>query len=182
MWLLLKPLQHPHFGGKQPKKHILPRCLNVACKEEKDEKIKKLTEEVQHLKDEVPGSVLPPCKGQGKMSREEATTLGLTELVSGSGVWICPNKLGAAIKDTENKSRTVLVWSLLCRFYDKEELLSKNFSDLDKEITEAAIDFAMVARLGEVKNVGKADLRQALRHKLNSMKSPCSKPEYFQGK
>ena len=51
-----KPLQHPHFGGKQPKKHILPRCINVACKEEKeekDEKIKKLTEEVQHLKDEV---------------------------------------------------------------------------------------------------------------------------------
>ena len=61
------------------------------------------------------------------------------ELVSGSGVWICPNKLGAAIKDAENKSRTVLVQSLLCTFYDKEELLSKNFSDLDKEITEAAI-------------------------------------------
>ena len=54
-----KPLQHPHFGGKQPKKHIRPRCINIACKEEKeekeekDEKIKKLTEEVQHLKDEV---------------------------------------------------------------------------------------------------------------------------------
>ena len=42
-----KPLQHPHFGGKQPKKHIRARCINVACKEEKeekDEKIKKLTE------------------------------------------------------------------------------------------------------------------------------------------
>ena len=48
-----KPLQHPHFGGKQPKRHILPPCINVACKEEKDEKIRMLTEEVQHLKDEV---------------------------------------------------------------------------------------------------------------------------------
>ena len=48
-----KRLQHPHFGGKQPKKHILPRCINVASKEEKGEKIQKLTEEVQHLKDEV---------------------------------------------------------------------------------------------------------------------------------
>ena len=48
-----KPLQHPHFGGKQPKKHIRARCINVACKEEKEEKIKKLTEEVQDLKDEV---------------------------------------------------------------------------------------------------------------------------------
>ena len=43
-------------------------------------------------------------------------------------------------------------------------------------------DFAMVARLGEVKNARKADLRQALRCKLNSMKFQCSKPEYFQGK
>ena len=48
-----KPLQHPHFSGKQPKKHILPHCINVACKEEKDEKIQKLTEEAQDLKDEV---------------------------------------------------------------------------------------------------------------------------------
>ena len=36
--------------------------------------------------------------------------------------------------------------------------------------------------LVKLKNVRKADLRQALRCKLNSMKFQCSKPEYFQGK
>jgi len=33
----------------------------------------------------------------------------------------------------------VLVRSLLCTFYGKDELLTKNFSDLDKEITEACV-------------------------------------------
>ena len=52
---------------------------------------------------------------------------------------MCPNKLGAAIKDAENKSRTVLVRSLLCGFYDREELLSKTFKELDKGVIEACV-------------------------------------------
>jgi len=52
---------------------------------------------------------------------------------------MCPNKLGAAIKDAENKSRTVLVRSLLCGFYTREELLSKTFKDLDKDVIEACV-------------------------------------------
>lgn len=52
---------------------------------------------------------------------------------------MCPNKLGAAIKDAENKSRTVLVRSLLCGFYNREELLSKTFKELDKDVIEACV-------------------------------------------
>ena len=47
--------------------------------------------------------------------------------------------LGAAIKDDENKSRTVLARSLLCAFYSREELLSKGFTELDKDIIEACV-------------------------------------------
>lgn len=52
---------------------------------------------------------------------------------------MCPNKLGAAIKDAENKSRTVLVRSLLCGFYSREELLSKTFKELDEDVIEACV-------------------------------------------
>jgi len=52
---------------------------------------------------------------------------------------MCPNKLGAAVKDAENKSRTVLARSLLSAFYHKDELLEKNFSELDKDIIEACV-------------------------------------------
>lgn len=52
---------------------------------------------------------------------------------------MCPNKLGAAIKDAENKSRTVLVRSLLCGFYSREELLSKTFKELEKDVIEACV-------------------------------------------
>jgi len=92
---------------------------------------------------------------------------------------MCPNKLGAAIKDAENKSRTVLVRSLLCGFYSREELLSKTFKELEKDVIEACVDFAMVAKLGEVKPVTKSELRQALRCKVNSIKFNSSKPGYF---
>ena len=47
--------------------------------------------------------------------------------------------MGAAIKDAENKSRTVLVRSLLCGFYSREELLTKNFKDLDRDVIEACV-------------------------------------------
>ncbi|XP_015750398.1 PREDICTED: uncharacterized protein LOC107330276 isoform X2 [Acropora digitifera] len=120
------------------------------------------------------------CEGSGKMSKEQGNALGLVELVIGSGVWTCSNKLGAAIKDAENKSRTVLVRSLLAIFYSKEELLRKVFSDLDKDIIEACVEFAMVAKLGKVQNVKKSELRQALRCKMNSMKFQSSKPAYYQ--
>jgi len=43
-------------------------------------------------------------------------------------------------------------------------------------------DFAMVAKLGEVKPVNKSELRQALRCKVNSIKFNSSKPGYFVGK
>ena len=52
---------------------------------------------------------------------------------------MCPNKLGAAIKDAENKYRTVLVRSLLCGFYNREELLLKTFKELDKDVVEACV-------------------------------------------
>lgn len=43
-------------------------------------------------------------------------------------------------------------------------------------------DFAMVAKLGKVKNEKKSSLRQALRSKVNSMKFNLSNPGYFVGK
>lgn len=43
-------------------------------------------------------------------------------------------------------------------------------------------DFAMVAKLGQVKNAKKSELRQALRTKVNSMKFSASNPGYFVGK
>ena len=43
-------------------------------------------------------------------------------------------------------------------------------------------DFAMVAKLGEVKPVSKSELRQTLRCKVNSLKFSSSKPGYFVGK
>ena len=52
---------------------------------------------------------------------------------------MCPNKLGAAIKDAENKSRTVLVRFLLCGFYSREDLLAKTFKDLDRGVIEACV-------------------------------------------
>ena len=43
-------------------------------------------------------------------------------------------------------------------------------------------DFAMVAKLGKVKNEKKSALRQALRSKVNLMKFNMSNPGYFVGK
>jgi len=53
---------------------------------------------------------------------------------------------------------------------------------LTKDVIEACVDFAMVAKLGEVKPVNKSELRQALRCKVNSIKFNSSKPGYFVGK
>ncbi|XP_044183726.1 uncharacterized protein LOC122964265, partial [Acropora millepora] len=177
------PLQHPHFGGKRPKTVRPPlKCINLVCKEEKekkDDEILRLKEELQMLKEELRKSTEITQISNKKISKENGTGDGLTELVNGSGIWMCPNKLGAAIKDAENKSRTVLVRSLLCGFYDREELLSKTFKELDKGVIEACVDFAMVAKLGDVKPATKSELRQALRCKVNSLKFYSSKPGYF---
>ena len=43
-------------------------------------------------------------------------------------------------------------------------------------------DFAMVAKLENVKTTKKAELRQALRTKVNSIKFNVKKPGYFVGK
>ena len=51
--------------------------------------------------------------------------LQLTELVSGSGVWTCPNKLAAAIKDAENKSRTVLAGHCYQPFMERKSFQQK---------------------------------------------------------
>ena len=52
---------------------------------------------------------------------------------------MCPNKHGPAVKDSGNKSCTVLARSLLSAFYYKDELLGKNVSELDKDIIEACV-------------------------------------------
>ena len=44
-----KRLQHPHFGGKQPKQHKPPKCISIICKEEKE----KLAEELQSTREEL---------------------------------------------------------------------------------------------------------------------------------
>ncbi len=43
-------------------------------------------------------------------------------------------------------------------------------------------DFAMVAKVPNVPNVKKADIRQALRCKLNSLRFSKTKPGYYKGK
>lgn len=40
---------HPHFGGKQPKQHPLPKCISVVCREEKDS----LEQEILDIHDEL---------------------------------------------------------------------------------------------------------------------------------
>lgn len=44
-----KKLQHPHFGGKQPKQHTPPKCISIVCKEEKG----RLAEELQSTREEL---------------------------------------------------------------------------------------------------------------------------------
>ena len=44
-----KKLQHPHFGGKQPKQHKLLKCISTVCKEEKY----KLAEELESTCEEL---------------------------------------------------------------------------------------------------------------------------------
>ena len=44
------------------------------------------------------------------------------------------------------------------------------------------VDFAMAAKMPNVPNCKKADLRQALRCKLNSLRFNRNKPAYHQGK
>lgn len=52
-----KPLQHPHFGGKRPKKSHAPlKCINISCREEKtakDKEILRLKEKVKVLEEEL---------------------------------------------------------------------------------------------------------------------------------
>ena len=52
---------------------------------------------------------------------------------------MCPNNLGAIIKDAESKSRTVLARSLIELFYTREELLDVSLGGLDKDIVEACV-------------------------------------------
>ena len=44
-----KKLQHPHFGGKQPKQHKPSKCISIICKEDKD----KLAEELQSTRKQL---------------------------------------------------------------------------------------------------------------------------------
>lgn len=44
-----RKLQHPHFGGKQPKQHKPLKCISVVCKEEKG----RLAEELQSTHKEL---------------------------------------------------------------------------------------------------------------------------------
>ena len=45
-----KKLQHPHFGGKQPKQHKPLKCISIVCKEEKD---KLLAEELESMREKL---------------------------------------------------------------------------------------------------------------------------------
>lgn len=44
-----KKLQHPHFGGKQPKQHKPLKRISIVCKEEKG----RLAEELQSTREEL---------------------------------------------------------------------------------------------------------------------------------
>ena len=44
-----KKLQHPHFGGTQPKQHTPPKCISMVSKEEKG----RLGEELQSTREEL---------------------------------------------------------------------------------------------------------------------------------
>ena len=49
---------HPHFGGKTPKNHAPPCCINIKCKNEKeakDREIKELKLKVDKLQEELIG-------------------------------------------------------------------------------------------------------------------------------
>ena len=49
-------LQHPHFGGKQPKKHTLQKCISIVWKEEREHmrnELKKAKEELASAKDKI---------------------------------------------------------------------------------------------------------------------------------
>lgn len=44
-----KKLQHPHFGGKQPKQHKPLKCISIVCKKEKVS----LAEELRRTREEL---------------------------------------------------------------------------------------------------------------------------------
>jgi len=52
-----------------------------------------------------------------------------------SGVWCCPIKVKAAVKDAA--TRTALACALLGIFYPKEELKGRRLHNLDQDVVEA---------------------------------------------
>ena len=88
---------------------------------------------------------------------------------------MCPNKLGAAVKDAENKSRTVLARSLLSAFYHKDELLGKNFSEIDKDIIEACVGMLILQMMIVSLKVNLKPLKNKLDWTICNMTGSTSK-------
>ncbi|KAJ7387565.1 hypothetical protein OS493_000898 [Desmophyllum pertusum] len=53
------------------------------------------------------------------------------------GVWCCPIKVKAAIKNSATRSALALALALFGIFYPKEELKGRRLQDLDRDIIEA---------------------------------------------
>ncbi|XP_068750919.1 uncharacterized protein [Montipora capricornis] len=139
-----KTVQHPHFGGKQPKMHKPPKCISVTCKEEKEnlaeelkdtrKQLNKALDELRMLKSlqENSGSS-KESYGFGKLPRAVGIAKNWEEI--GNGVWCCPIKVKAAVRDCT--SRTALACALLAIFYPKEKLQGYRLHELDQDVIEA---------------------------------------------
>ncbi|XP_068720386.1 uncharacterized protein [Montipora capricornis] len=155
-----RSLAHPHFGGKQPKQHQPPKCISVVCREEKkilEDQLRDARQEVERIQMELeeaqaelrtlkamqPSTSSVDSATYGKVPRSVGVAKNWEEI--SSGVWCCPIKVKAAVKDAA--TRTALACALLGIFYPKEELKGRRLHELDQDVVEAITDFCMVAKL-----------------------------------
>ncbi|KXJ11168.1 hypothetical protein AC249_AIPGENE11743 [Exaiptasia diaphana] len=195
--------EHPRFGGKQPKSHQPPPCISLTCREEK----RKLKEDISETRTQLETANEEIRKLQDVISNNSASNINIASNTStndhvqdvqcgklprtvgmankldeiANGVWCCPIKVKAAIKNSS--SRTSLALALFGIFYPKDELKGRRLHELDADIINAITDFAMVAKLTKEPKPPKepkegektpptpsrSSIKQALRMKCNSI-------------
>jgi len=130
----------PQVGMKTPKSSFpQKKCINVYCKEEKQELKEEITElkaEIEELKSS--SMKAPPRRDvvltpSGQIDAVEASRRGLSEIAD--GVWCCPVRVKSIINSVS--SRTALACAILNIFYPKEELAGKRLRDLNQKVIAA---------------------------------------------
>ncbi|KAJ7382633.1 hypothetical protein OS493_033689 [Desmophyllum pertusum] len=144
--------------------------------------LEKAKEELRTLKALQPSNTATHVESvkYGKIPRSVGVAQNWEEI--SNGVWCCPIKVKAAVKDSA--TRSALALALFGIFYPKEELKGRRLQELDQDIIEAITDFSLIARLtkepkpkklkeGEEPKpsspVSRSGIKQAMRVKCNSV-------------